>query len=82
MEIQFPKKEKKKKVKGIWSSKRNTGSMLSNIFTEQKYPEPIYFQSVDCVGIPHFLSQKECRKIIDFAEAQGFSRQKPGVFGF
>ncbi|CAK9068910.1 unnamed protein product [Durusdinium trenchii] len=74
MEIQFPKKEKKK-AKAWSAAKRNTGSMLSHIFTEQKYPEPVYFQSVDCVGIPHFLSPKECRKIIDFAEAQGFSRQ-------
>eukprot|EP00913_Durusdinium_trenchii_P016462 g15474.t3 len=74
MEIQFPKKEKKK-AKAWSAAKRNTGSMLSHIFTEQKYPEPVYFQSVDCVGIPHFLWSQECRKIIDFAEAQGFSRQ-------
>ena len=74
MEIKFPKKEKAKKKAAQLRMVRNTG-MLSNIFAEQKYPEPMYFQSVDCVGIPNFISPGECRKIIDFAEAQGFSLQ-------
>lgn len=77
MEIKFPHREKNKKPqKGGLRFSHNTGSILSNIFTEQKYPEPVYFQSVDCVGFPNFLSSRECRKIIDFAEAQGFSVQK------
>lgn len=50
--------------------------MLSAMFLEQRYPEPVYFSSVDCVGMPKFLLPRECRKIIDFAEAQGFSQQK------
>ena len=75
MEIKFPKKEKAKKKAAQLRMVRNTGSMLSNIFAEQKYPEPMYLQSVDCVGIPNFMSPGECRKIIDFAEAQGFSLQ-------
>lgn len=72
MEIKFPKKEKKKKV----VEKVSQGSLLSGIFAEQKFPEPTYFQNVDCVGLPSFLSPKECTRIIDFAEAQGFCMQQ------
>jgi len=71
MEIKFPRKESKKKV----VEKQSQGSLLSGIFTEQKFPEPMYFQHVDCVGLPELLTPKECRLIIDFAEAQGFSVQ-------
>jgi len=73
MEIKFPRKDAaKKKV----VEKQSQGSLLSGIFTEQKFPEPMYFQNVDCVGLPDLLSPKECRLIIDFAEAQGFSVQQ------
>jgi len=72
MEIKFPKKEKKKRV----VEKQSQGSLLSSIFTEQKFPEPVYFQNVDCVGLPELLTPKECRLVIDFAEAQGFSMQQ------
>jgi len=72
MEIKFPKKEKKKKV----VEKQSQGSLLSGIFTDQKFPEPVYFQNVDCVGLPELLTPKECRLVIDFAEAQGFSMQQ------
>lgn len=72
MEIKFPKKPKVKKV----VEKRSKGSLLGSIFTEQQFPEPMYFQNVDCVGLPDFFSRKECLQIIDFAEAQGFSVQQ------
>jgi len=72
MEIKFPRKEKKKKV----VEKQSQGSLLSSVFTDQKFPEPVYFQNVDCVGLPDLLTPKECRLIIDFAEAQGFSTQQ------
>lgn len=71
MEIKFPKKEKKKQV----VERKSQGSLLSGIFSEQKFPEPVYFQNVDCVALPNFFSPKECRQIIEFAEAQGFSSQ-------
>lgn len=71
MEIKFPRKEQKRKV----VEKQSQGSLLSGIFTDQKFPEPMYFQNVDCVGLPSLLTLKECRLIIDFAEAQGFSVQ-------
>jgi len=71
MEIKFPKKQKQKKI----IEKKSQGSMLSGIFSEQKFPEPVYFQNVDCVALPNFFSPRECRQIIDFAEAQGFSTQ-------
>lgn len=74
MEIKFPKKEKKAQKK-LENRTSFTGSTLSSVFSEQKYPEPVYFQSVDCVGIPNFFSHQECTKIIDFAEMQGFSLQ-------
>lgn len=72
MEIKFPRKEPKKKA----VEKQSQGSLLSGIFTDQKFPEPVYFQNVDCVGLPELLTPKECRLIIDFAEAQGFSIQQ------
>jgi len=71
MEIKFPRKEKKVKV----FEKKSQASLLSGIFGEQKFPEPMYFQHVDCVGLPNFFTPKECRQIIDFAEAQGFNTQ-------
>lgn len=71
MEIKFPKKEKKKEI----VEKKAQGSILSGIFAEQKFPEPVYFQNVDCVALPHFFSPKECAQIIDFAESQGFHTQ-------
>jgi len=71
MEIKFPKKEKKKKI----VEKKSMGSILSGIFAEQKFPEPEYFQNVDCVALPMFLTPQECSKIINFAESQGFTTQ-------
>lgn len=71
MEIKFPKKEKKKDI----VEKKAQGSILSGIFAEQKFPEPVYFQNVDCVALPHFFTPKECQQIIDFAESQGFHTQ-------
>merc|ERR1712224_748 len=65
----FPKKQKQKKI----VEKKSQGSMLSGIFSEQKFPEPVYFQNVDCVALPNFFTPRECRQIIDFAESQGFS---------
>merc|ERR1719313_1093561 len=65
MEIKFPKKAKQKKI----VEKKSQGSMLSGIFSEQKFPEPVYFQNVDCVALPNFFSPRECRQIIDFAES-------------
>jgi len=73
MEIKFPKQEKRKKNRVV--EKKNTVSVMSSIFTEQKYPEPVYFQNVDCVGIPHFFTRSECKHLIDLAEGQGFSMQ-------
>lgn len=73
MEIKLPQKEKKKK-KVV--EKQMYGSLLSDIFTNQKFPEPRYFQNVDCVGLPELFTPKECKLIIDFAEAQGFSMQQ------
>lgn len=72
MEIKFPRKEKKKKA----VEKQSQGSLLSGIFSDQKFPEPVYFQNVDCVGLPELMTPKECRLVIDFAEAQGFSMQQ------
>jgi hypothetical protein len=72
MQIKMPKKEKKKKV----VEKVSQGSMLSGVFTSQRFPEPLYFQNVDCVGLPDVLTKKECRQIIDFAEAQGFAKHR------
>jgi len=72
MEIKFPKKEKKKDI----VEKKAQGSILSGIFAEQKFPEPVYFQNVDCVALPHFFTPKECQQIIDFAESQGFHSQQ------
>jgi hypothetical protein len=74
MEIKLPQKEKKKKKEVV--EKQLPGSLLSDIFTNQKFPEPRYFQNVDCVGLPELFTPKESKLIIDFAEAQGFSMQQ------
>jgi hypothetical protein len=70
MEIKFPKKEKKVK-----EAKKKVGSILSGLFSDQKFPEPLYFQNVDCVAIPFLFSKKESQHIIDFAEASEFRNQ-------
>ncbi|CAE7223361.1 FAM32A, partial [Symbiodinium pilosum] len=67
--------KEKKAQKKLENRTSRTASILSSVFSEQKYPEPVYFQSVDCVGIPNFLSHKECAKVVEFAESQGFSLQ-------
>jgi hypothetical protein len=72
MEIKFPQKEKRKDKE---KKKQKVGSILSGMFADQKFPEPLYFQNVDCVAIPFFLSKKECQQIIDFAEASEFRNQ-------
>jgi hypothetical protein len=72
MEIRLPKKEKKKKAP---PKVQKVASMLSGIFTDQKFPEPAYFQNVDCVAVPFFFSKKECQQIIDYAEATQFTHQ-------
>jgi len=71
MEIKFPKKEKKVKEKAT----KKVGSILSGMFSDQKFPEPLYFQNVDCVAIPFLFSKKECQHVIDFAEASEFRNQ-------
>lgn len=76
LEVQFEKMDKKKKSKDNDKKPPPQGSLLSNLFREQKFPEPMYFQSIDCVSLPRFFSPRECRQIIDFAEAQGFTTQQ------
>jgi hypothetical protein len=74
LQLQIPKKDKHPKAtKAIVP--RVPSSLLSTMFLERKFPEPVYFQTVDCVGLPAFMTPKECRKIVDFAESQGFSMQ-------
>merc|ERR1712183_709419 len=73
MEIKFPQKEKKKKVVPI---PKPTTSDLSELITQPRTPESVYFQSVDCLGMPSFLSPQECKGIIDYAENRGFNSQE------
>eukprot|EP00435_Cladocopium_sp_Y103_P034293 s1325_g8.t2 len=44
-------------------------SKLSLIFEGNRFPEPVHYRNVDCMGIPSLLSPQECKKIIDFAES-------------
>lgn len=46
-------------------------SLFADVFEDQRFPEPMYFQSMDCVGLPDFFSSRECRRLIKLAEAQG-----------
>eukprot|EP00440_Ansanella_granifera_P012415 gb/GFBE01013492.1/.p1 GENE.gb/GFBE01013492.1/~~gb/GFBE01013492.1/.p1 ORF type:complete len:322 (+),score=64.70 gb/GFBE01013492.1/:1-966(+) len=50
-------------------------SALAGMLQEQKFPEPIHYRNVDCMGIRDFLAPEECTGIIEFAESQGFRRQ-------
>mmetsp|Transcript_2053 Transcript_2053/g.3093 ORF Transcript_2053/g.3093 Transcript_2053/m.3093 type:complete len:270 (-) Transcript_2053:82-891(-) len=70
MKIALPKKEVKKEVKV-----HAVGSLLSSIIVEQRQPEPVYLQSVDCVAIPDFFTPKECGQIVEFATSMGFTSQ-------
>jgi hypothetical protein len=54
MEIKFPQKEKTKIKKNNIVEKKVFGSIISNIFTEQKYPEPVYFQMLTALGSQTF----------------------------
>jgi len=49
-------------------------SKLSLIFEENRFPEPLHYRNVDCMGIPSLLTPQECRKIIDFAESSASFR--------
>lgn len=91
MAIKFPRQEKVKKEKKKKEKKEEQvvevfvlGSQASPIFAARAAaaervgpwtPEPMYFQEVDCVGLPGFLAPGECEKIIALAEAHRFSRQ-------
>lgn len=74
MEITIPKKEKPKKKKE--PEPQPPPPSIGPMFEERKFPEPVFFQSVDCVGVPNFFSTRECRKIIDHAETLQFSTQQ------
>mmetsp|Transcript_34717 Transcript_34717/g.79580 ORF Transcript_34717/g.79580 Transcript_34717/m.79580 type:complete len:310 (+) Transcript_34717:90-1019(+) len=79
MDIRFPPKEKvacDNEKQKLGSILREPVSALSSTFMEQRFPEPEYFQNVDCVGLPNFFTVEECRRIIDFAEAQGFHHHR------
>ena len=52
----------------VFSSPR-LHSKLSLIFEGNRFPEPVHYRNVDCMGIPGLLSKQECNKIIDFAES-------------
>jgi len=79
MDIRFPAKEAdaladdKNKIERLL---REPISVLSSIFVEQKFPEPEYFQNVDCVGLPDFFTPEESKRMIDFAEGQGFHHHR------
>lgn len=77
MEIAIPKPEAvpEKPAKAPPKTQQRKTS-LSGILEAHRVPEPIYFQSFDCVGIPGFFNFKECRQIIEHAEAQGFTMQR------
>jgi len=87
-EIKIPKKEKPPKPakppppppepeKPVFVEQATEPSKLSGVFTggRARRPQPMYFQEVDCVGLPGFLTAHECEKIVEYAEAQGFGRQ-------
>lgn len=79
-EIKFPKKEKPPKPapppKKEVAEKKTQGSQFSVVFVgARRFPQPVYFQEVDCVGLPGLLTGHECARIVEHAEAQGFSRQ-------
>lgn len=56
-----------------WKQK---GSQSSIVLRTRRLPQPVYFQSFDCVGIPGFLMREECQRIIDAAEEQRFTVQR------
>jgi len=77
MQITMPKKDKKEGSKReLLATPERPAAPVGHILEEQRFPEPVYFQSVDCVGVPNFFSTPECRKIVDHAETLRFSVQQ------
>jgi hypothetical protein len=74
MEITMPKKERSKEEP--LAPPERPAARIGHVLEEQRFPEPVYFQSVDCVGVPNFFSTPECRKIVDYAETLRFSVQQ------
>jgi len=52
------------------------GEQAAAVRRGQRRLEPVYFQEVDCVGLPTFMKPAECEMIVALAEAQGFSRHR------
>jgi hypothetical protein len=77
VEIALPKPEAtpEAKVKKP-PKKQQRSSQLSGVFECARVPEPVYFQSFDCVGFLNFFKPAECLRIIDHAEGQGFTVQR------
>lgn len=66
MVIQAPKSMRPEKRR---PRPKELHSKLSLIFEGNRFPEPVHYRNVDCMGIPSLLSPQECKKIIDFAES-------------
>merc|ERR1712039_881255 len=77
VEITLPKPDtvSEKTVKTPFR-KEKRASELSGILEMRRCLEPVYFQSFDCVGLPAFFTDSECRQIIKHAEGQGFTLQR------
>lgn len=79
VEIMLPKPEtvpEKVEKKPPVRKQKQQASQLSGIFDGYRCPEPVYFQSFDCVGLPSFFRESECRQIVEHAEGQGFTVQR------
>jgi len=66
MVIQAPKSMRPEKRR---PRPKELHSKLSLIFEGNRFPEPVHYRNVDCMGIPSLLSPQECKRIIDFAES-------------
>lgn len=73
-----PAKEVSEKQTQASLDKEPQVAQLTAMFATPRHPAPVYFRSVDCVGVPGFLTWDECSRIIEFAEAQGFSDRRRG----
>lgn len=62
------------------AKRRLADSVFYRIFRERRFPEPLHYHNVDCMGIPSFLRPSECGQIIRVAEQIGWRRAfKPGL---
>jgi len=76
VEIKLPPKKKKPKPPS------KVATFMSALFNEERRPTPLYYEHVDAVAVPGFLTPKECKQLIAQVEANPWKRYPHKVMNF